>query len=169
MLSEILSVSMVLLGTFFIATHGDLSKLEMSPKAILWSLIGSFAYGVYTVQPTSLLKKYSLFSIIGWGLIIGGIFLTLVMKPWRFQEIIYDSDLLLYMLGVSVVGTVIAFTTYLAGVKIVGGVVASVLSAVDPIVAALVCVYALNIDLVWQDYLGMFIVLSAIIVMSLAK
>ncbi len=166
---EIISVFLVILGTFFIVTHGDLSSFALSPIAFAWSILGAAAYGVYMVQPVTLMQKYSLLSVVGWGLIIGGIFLTSILQPWQYQDIIYNFDLLLFMLGVIVIGTICAFSFFLAGVRIVGSIAASVISAIDPVVSACVCVFALNVNLVWQDFLGMFIVIFAIFIMSFAK
>lgn len=169
LLFEVISVLLVIFGTFIICTHGDLSGFVISPEAFLWSMAGAFAYAVYTVQPVRLLQKYSLLSVVGWGLVIAGIFLTVTLQPWQYTRIIYNRDFYLFLSGVILVGTICSFSFFLAGVKIVGGVTASVFSAVDPVVSVLVSVLALNVKLVWQDFLGMIIVILAIFIMSVAK
>lgn len=168
-LYEALSVVFVTVGIFFMCTHGDLSDLAIDPKALFWGLVGAGAYAVYTVQPARLLTKFNLFAVIGWGFVISGLSLMFVFKPWTNTDLVYDSYLYLMMSIVIFVGTVLAFTTYLAGVRIVGGLAASVLSSVEPLASFAICVLFLGISLTWHDFAGMMLVILAIMLIAKNK
>lgn len=168
-IAEIISVVLVLIGTFLMCTHGDFSSLIVDPRALFWSIVSASAYALYTVKPARLLRDCSLLSVVGWGLVIAGGFLSIIFRPWNVANIVYDFNLLAFMSGVIVIGTILSFTFFLGGVKIVGGVIGSVLSAIDPVVSCLVCLYALGINLVWQDFLGMTIVVLSIFILALSK
>lgn len=168
-LNEAISVALVTIGIFFMCTHGDLSKLAIDPLALFWGLVGAAAYAVYTVQPARLLTQYNLFAVIGWGFAISGLSLTFIFKPWTNVDLVYDSYLYLMMSIVIFVGTVLAFSTYLAGVRIVGGLAASVLSSVEPLASFAICVLFLGISLTWHDFAGMMLVILAIMLIAKNK
>jgi len=52
---EICATILAVLGTFFLATHGDPESLVLSEKALFWDLASAAALAVYTVQPGRLL------------------------------------------------------------------------------------------------------------------
>ncbi len=60
---EILAILFAVLGTFLLVTHANLSTLAISPEALIMGIASAFALAMYTLQPVSLLEKYS--SIFG--------------------------------------------------------------------------------------------------------
>lgn len=166
---EVISVLLVVAGIFLMCTHGDFSALAVPAAAFLCSFAGAFGWACYTVQPVRLLNRYPLFLVIGWGQLIAGMVLTAVFRPWHYDGIIYNSDLLLYMSGVIIIGTIVSFSAFLYGVKLVGGVVSNVLCAIEPVISVFICMYALDIKLVGYDIAGMAVVVSAIVILSVFK
>lgn len=58
--SELLAISLAVLGTFLLATHGKPGSMVLSGKALGWGLLSAGALAVYTVQPGRLLKNTAL-------------------------------------------------------------------------------------------------------------
>ena len=55
---EIVSICLSSFGVFLLATHGDITSLQISFKALVWGILSALSVVFYTVQPESLLKKY---------------------------------------------------------------------------------------------------------------
>ena len=45
-------------------------------------MLSAVALVVYTVQPAKLLKKYGSAIVTAWGMLIGGVILSILRKPW---------------------------------------------------------------------------------------
>lgn len=162
---EAVAISFALLGTFLIATHGDIRTLSMSLEALIWGLFAALALAAYTILPLKLLTKYSAHSIIGWSMLIGAFSLALVYPP-KYQSIIWDSNTFFYIAMVIVLGTTIAFYAYLTAVKTVGAKVASLLACAEPLAASIIAVLWLNVSFTFFDWLGMIFIVSTIIILS---
>lgn len=67
---------------------------------------------------------------------IGGVVLLVLTQAWRIP-VALNAAVALGTLGISVVGTALAFTLYLQGVSDVGGVRASLLACTEPVSATL--------------------------------
>ena len=112
------------------------------------------------------MAKYDLFSIIGWGMVIGGIATSLLFRPWAI-EITMTAELLLYVAGVVVFGTILSFCFYQAGARLVGSLTASILSAVEPVASMIISVALLAVPLVFMDFLGFTLILATIPIIAL--
>ncbi|MBP3781155.1 MAG: EamA family transporter, partial [Selenomonas sp.] len=81
---ELICVAMAVGGTFLLVTHGTLQELSISLTALWWGLASAVAAAVYTMKPKRLIRKWRPTLIIGWGMLVGGIFLLPVCPPWQF-------------------------------------------------------------------------------------
>ena len=134
---EIVSILLSSFGVFLLATHGDVTNLQISFKALVWGLLSALSVVIYTVQPEKLLKKYGPSIVVAWGMIIGGILITFVTKPWNI-DVIFDFTAFFVFLLIVFFGTIVAFILYLTGVNIIGPTKASIIACIEP-VAATIC------------------------------
>lgn len=116
---EMLSLVLALGGTFLLATHGRLNTLVLSGTALIWGLISAGACVFYTLYPANLMKQFDTTLIVGWGMFLGGLVLTLLMRPWT-QNVILDGQTFLAFAVIVFFGTILAFSFYLLGVKLIG-------------------------------------------------
>ena len=79
---ELAAVLLVALGAFSCATQFKLGALHIAPLALIWGLLSAVAFAFYTITPQKLIQEYSLLPIVGWGMILGGIVLALLCRPW---------------------------------------------------------------------------------------
>lgn len=56
---EIVSILLSSFGVFLLATHGDVTSLQISFKALVWGLLSALSVVIYTVQPEKLLKIWT--------------------------------------------------------------------------------------------------------------
>ena len=165
-LYETASVLLVVAGANVCATHLQPGSLAVSPEALFWGIICAITFAIYTVQPARLMAKYDIFSVIGWGMVVGGIATVLLFHPWTI-EVTITFPLLLYVAGVVVFGTILSFCFYQAGARLVGSLTASILSAVEPVASMIISVHFLAVPLVLLDFVGFVLILATIPIIAL--
>ena len=163
---ELAALFCSMFGTFILATHGNVSELAIPARALLWGMISAVTLVVYTLQPAGLMKKHSTLLTLGWGMMIGGLALMLVMRPWTLSPVI-DGQTVLAMTFIVLFGTICAFYFYLTGVKLVGASGASMLACIEPVAATVISVVWLKVRFQAVDLLGFVFVLSTVFIISL--
>ena len=158
---EAVCVLLVVAGAFVCTTHLNPGSLAVTPEALFWGLISAASFVVYTMQPRRLLQKFDLVMIIGWGMVIGGITLILLFRPWTIHVTV-NSTLFLNMAVVILFGTVFSFCFYQAGVTIVGSITGSILSSVEPVASMIISVLFLQVPLTLLDFAGFILILASI-------
>lgn len=88
--NETIAVVLAALGTFLLTTHGDPSTLVLSKEALFWGLVSAFATALYSVQPRRLTAECGTLTSTGWGMVIAGVFLCLLRRPWSHMEGVFD-------------------------------------------------------------------------------
>ncbi|MGI6030729.1 MAG: DMT family transporter [Eubacteriales bacterium] len=160
-LYELLCVVLVVLGAVVCSTHLNFQMLSVSPVALFWGVVCSVGMTIYTLEPRRLLQHHDLLSVVGWGMVIGGIALIPLCRPWE-ETVQVDTHLYIMLAAVILLGTVFSFCMYQAGVSIVGGLAGSVLSSVEPVGSVILSVLFLNIQFSPLDFLGFAMILITI-------
>lgn len=163
---ELAALFCSMFGTFILATHGNVSELAIPAQALLWGMISAVTLVIYTLQPAGLMKRYSTLLTLGWGMLIGGLVLMLLMRPWKLSPVI-DGQTVLAKTFIILCGTICAFYFYLTGVKLVGASSASMLACIEPVAATVVSVVWLKVHFQPVDLLGFVFVLSTVFIISL--
>ena len=158
---EMTALLLAALGVFFLATHGDVHTLVLSPQALFWGLVGAAMVVVYSALPQNLLKVYGSPAVTGWGMLVGGGFLLFASRFWAVP-VDLDLEVVLGALLIAVVGTAAAFTLYLQGVKDIGPVKTSLLSCTELVTAGVLTCVWLKTPLVLQDFIGMGLILGMV-------
>lgn len=128
-ITEVLSMILAIGGTFLIATHGQLDHLSVTPAGLFWGLFAAFTYALYILIPIQLIKRWGSIPVIGVGMTLAGLALTpfsgILHFHWRLSMEVY-----LALVGIILVGTILAYTLFLKGTSLVGPVKSSLLAAV---------------------------------------
>lgn len=160
---EAAALLLALGGVFLLATHGSFTVLYLAPKALFWGAMAAVALFLYTTLPGKLLQSYPTPVCTGYGMILGGVALCLVMRAWHYQ-VTLDLVTVLGVAEIVLVGTAMAFTLYLQGVSDLGGVKASLFACSEPVSAALCAGLWLKTKFAPQDIAGMvMIILMAVL------
>lgn len=163
--NQICAILLAMVGTFFIITKGDINSLSISKLALFWGICSAFAAALYTLQPSNLLKKYSSTTIVGWGMLIGGIAFSFINPPWKFSGV-WSLSTITSVGFVIVFGTLIAFYCYLESLNYILPTEASILGAVEPLSAAFLSVIWLKVSFRLADFVGTACIISTIIILS---
>lgn len=166
--TECIAVFCALFGTFLLATNGNLHSLALSPKALFWGVLSSFALAFYTVQPKKMLEKWESPFVIGWGMFLAGIAISPIHPITSFTGII-DTEAIIAMLFILSFGTIFAFCCYLAGVAIVGATKGSLIACLEPLSATVVSIIWLKQSFSFIDFIGFIFIIATIGILSLPK
>ncbi len=168
---EVLALLCALAGVFAIATHGNLTRLAITPLGLVIGLFSAFFLAFYAVFPKELLKKYGPVYTFAWGQLVAGVLMNVILCPvWAFTPPangLVDLPLLLVLGYQLLLGTVLSYCLYLYGVTLIGPARASMLSSIEPGATAVMAAFLLATPLVFMDYVGA--VLITLCVLLLAK
>ena len=165
---EMLALVLAAGGTFLLATHGNITNLAISTETLVWGLASAVAMALYNLIPGELMKKFGTFNVIGWGMLIGGIFLCVFIKPWHVIGV-WDIYTVLATAAVILVGTILSFTTYMEGVRLIGASKASLFASVEPVTATFMTVVFMGAAFQFVDFIGLADILGAVLMLSLLK
>ena len=65
--AELISLPLVIFGSFLIATHGDPHALAVDPRALVSGLISALCCALYITMPAGLIREYGTTETVGWG------------------------------------------------------------------------------------------------------
>lgn len=162
---ELCAILLAITGTFLLATHGNPSTLVISKEGLFWGLGSAVALVLYTMLPGDLISRYGSTVIVGFGMLIGGIFLFFVFGYWNYK-IDFDVPLIMGVGAIVLIGTALAFTLYLQGVSDIGSVKASMIACVEPVSATIISALWLKTNFTGIDIIGLVAILLAVLLLS---
>ncbi len=165
---ESLVVLMALVGTFFVATGGNIHSLTLSPIGLFWGLSVAFFSCVFAVLPIPLLKKFDARVICGWGMLIGGIVLSLFVRPWNI-DVVVDVEVVGYMALLILIGTIIPFSFSLMAIPLIGPVKTNLLASFEPAGAAVISVLVLGTSFSPGEWLGFALIIGTVFVLAIQE
>lgn len=166
--NEMLAITLAVVGTFLLATHGNLQSMVLSKEALSWGLLSAVALAVYTVQPGRLLRDYGSAVVTAWGMLIGGALLCVVFRPWSILVSV-DKEVMIGMATVIFFGTVVAFSLYMEGIRCVGPKKGSLFASIEPVSATVFSVVWMKVSFGVMDLLGFACILSTIFLLVIDK
>ena len=162
---ELLAILLSLTGVFLIGTHGNLSGLQLSEEGLFWGLMAAVAAVIYTVLPGTLVNRYGICQVLGYGMFMGGVVLSVFVQPWRVS-LVWDGATIAALFGVILVGTALAFGLYLKGVSMIGPLKGSLISGLEPVSSILISVLWLGTAFTPLDFLGFALILAAVAILA---
>lgn len=167
-LQEIIAIGLAIVGTFFIITKGNIHSISISKLELFWGIASAFAAAFYTLKPRSLLIKWGSVLIVGWGMLIGGLAFSFIQQPWNCTGT-WSISSILAITFVILFGTIIAFTCFMESLKYIKPTESSILSAAEPLSAALLSVLWLHEQLGIAQWIGTACIIITIIILSRVK
>jgi drug/metabolite transporter (DMT)-like permease len=166
-LQEIIAVVLALLGTYFLVTDGSLQNLTISPIAVVWGLASAAALAFYTLYPENLLKKWGAATVVGWGMLIGGIGLSFLYPPWQTQGQHWSVTSTCFVVFVILFGTLLAFFLYLESLKYIKPTETSLLACAEPLTAAIVAIVWLHVPFGVYQTIGGLCIIATVMLLTL--
>lgn len=163
---EFLALALALAGIFLVCTNGNPASLALSPVGIAWGGITAVSLALYTLLPGTILDKWGSFPVTGWAMLLAGVALCAIVRPWETPPALDGAGLLAFA-AVTVIGTLCAYGLYLQGIADIGPLKAGLFGAAEPIAACLISVVWLHMSFSPATLLGFaLIVIMGYIVSS---
>jgi len=162
------AIGLALVGVFLITTNGNPSKMVLSWEGFLFGLGAALGGANYKFLSRHIVKRWGSRIINGMGMLLGGVFLTVVTQAWQYTV---SLDLVGYgaLAFVIVIGTAGAFTLVLQGVSDIGPVKTSLIGFLEPITATLVSVFWLHTKFTLMDLIGFVCILTTVYIVTIYK
>ena len=166
--SAIFYVLIAMVGVFLMATKGDLSKLSITPLALLTGLLSALGVMFNVILPQRFAKKYGFVPTVGWGMIIAGLFSNFLYPVYKISFQV-DAISILICLTIAFLGTAFAFFLSMKAVSLVSPLVVSVVSASEPLSSAILSVLFLGMVLDGFLVLAMILIIVPMIFLSIEE
>lgn len=166
---ESAAVLLALFGTALLVTNGRWDGLSVPGIAVFWGLISAVVLAFYTLYPVGLLKRYGSEVIVGWGMLIGGVGLLLIERPWTATGQVWTGMSVALVLFVILFGTLIAFYLYLDSMRFLSPSETSLLACIEPLVAVVASVVWLRVPLGLFEIVGGLCIVCTVVILSLPK
>ncbi len=152
-------------GALLLVTHGHLGSLAITPQALAWGLGAAVSVVIYTLSPGQLMERYGSRVVTGYGMLIGGAVLCLLLRPWRIG-LTLDARAAAALAVIVLVGTAAAFSMYLQAVSDIGGVRAGLLSCTEMLSAPLISHFWLGTAFTGADVAGFVLMVGMVFLLS---
>ena len=163
---QILALVLALLGTFLLITNGNPSQLSIAPWAVFWGLLSAVALAFYTIYPKQLLERWGATVVLGWGMLIGGIGLSVIAQPWQDTGQLWELTSVLAFVFLVVFGTLIPFYLYLDSMRFILPSESSILASAEPLSAVVATVVWLHVSFGLFEWVGAACIIGTVIALS---
>ncbi|PGH79836.1 EamA family transporter [Bacillus thuringiensis] len=169
---DFISITLSLVGTFLLLTNGSVHNLAVSTPAIIWGILSGLSLAFYSLYSKELLKKWSSPVIVGWGMIIGGIGVTIVHFISTNEFILLSTmkyvkiSTLPLITFVVIFGTLIAFYLYLDSIRYLTPKETTLFGCTEPLAAIISSVLILHVPFQSFQLLGAFCVIVMVLILS---
>ncbi|MEN1935269.1 EamA family transporter [Paenibacillus sp. 102] len=169
---DFISIALSLIGTFFLLTNGSIDNLAVSTPAIIWGILSGLSLAFYSLYSKELLEKWSSSVIVGWGMIIGGVGVT-ILHFFSTNELILLSGMkylqpnnLFLIAFVVIFGTLIAFYLYLDSIRYLTPKETTLFGCTEPLAAIISSILILHVPFQSFQLLGALCVIVMVLVLS---
>ncbi|MEH7125234.1 EamA family transporter [Bacillus sp. JJ1532] len=164
-LNKILAVLGTIIGCILIAgVSAGASKITFI--GILTGLGSGLGYALYTIFGKFALRKYQPFTVTLYTFILASVFLLPITQLWKKLDLLMDSHVLLYGIGLGFIPTVLAYFIYTWGLEKTEGSKAAVIATVEPVVATLLGVMLYGEILGFIQITGAILILCSVIIVN---
>lgn len=160
---KILSLLATLLGCCFVV--GWLPGLDQNITlfGLIIGLGSGLGYGLYSVIGKPATYRYTPLTITTYTFIIAALFLLPLTEPQRALILLTTTPAWSYIVGLSLIPTVVAYLLYTKGLSMLESSRASIAATIEPVIAVLLGIGLLGDNLsLWQG-LGIIMILTAVI------
>ena len=161
---DLISITVAFLGVFLLVTRGHFDRLALSPLGLIWGLLAALSQAGYTLLPSKLLKNFDTVLVVGWSMLLG----SAVFAPCLLQtKVTFTFSSLIAVSYVVIGGTIFSYLFYLQSLRFIAPPIAGMLSAFEPLTAAILSVALLGLKLNLAEMIGILLVLGTSVLQTL--
>lgn len=165
---EILCLFLAMVGVFLLITKGSLDAVNFSILGTFWGLVSAVFGALGTIQPSNVVRRLSVFPVIGWAMTFSGMAVCLYNNPFE-TNVLWNSMSILCYLHVVVFGTIVSFCCFLKSMQFIAPPIASMLTCFEPLSAVILSVLLLGTTFSGIEAIGAVCILSTAILLARSK
>ncbi|WLR52065.1 EamA family transporter [Bacillus tianshenii] len=166
---KITALLVTFIGCAFVIGVAPYGVSSISTAGLLAGLGAGFGYALYSIFGKFALAKYDSYTVTAFTFFTAAVFLLPLTQLWTKANTLADPLVWVYVLGLGLFSTVLAFLLYTTGLSRIESSRASIVATIEPVTAALVSVIIFQEQLNLWQVAGIGMVLSAVILVQERK
>lgn len=167
-LIEIISLVLAMFGVVLLVTKGNLNSIDLSILGVVWGLVSAIFASMGTIQPVKLVRRLTVFPVIGWAMTLSGFAACLYNNPFD-TNVLWNSTSMLCYAHVVVCGTIVSFCCYLKSMEFIPPSTASMLVCFEPLSAVLLSFLLLGMTFTLLEAVGALCILCTALLLARSK
>lgn len=163
---EFLALFLALAGTALLVTNGSFTSLDIPFEAVVWGLTSAVTLAIYTLYPVSLLARWGSITIVGWGMLIGGVALAFVHPPWVIGEQVNSLETGFFVIFIVIFGTLVPYYLFIDSLRLVKPAEASIIACAEPLAAVIASIVWLHVPFELIQGVGGVAILTAVLLLA---
>ncbi|MGG0284391.1 DMT family transporter [Peribacillus butanolivorans] len=165
--SDLLAISLTLLGTFLLLTNGSFNNLSVPFSAVIWGVISGLSLAFYTLYARSLLESFSSVIVVGWAMLLAGIMMNFVHPIWTIEATNWSASIYIALGFTILFGTALAFWMFIKSLEYLTAKETTLLGTVEPLTAVVSSILWLQLPFGTWQIVGGFLILVLVVYLSL--
>ena len=104
-------------------------------------------------------------AVLGSGMLFSGVLISFFFQPWDIH-VIWDIKTVFSVFYIVIFGSLVAYLLFLQGIMLIGSQMATILSCVEPLSAALVAIAFLGVIFTGMDWLGSALIMMTVVILA---
>ncbi len=162
----LLSLALALVGCALIVRVYDPGILRPNLMGVLAGIGTAFAFAFYILTSRIALRTVGPWTLLAYAYVAASLVWGLVLPPWQVFTAGYPPQTWAAFLLIATLGTVVPFGLFISGLKYLPATQASIISMLEPVVAAIAAYFLIGETLLPLQLLGGALVLAGVILVE---
>jgi drug/metabolite transporter (DMT)-like permease len=165
----LVSLTGAILGCYLLVGGYKLDLLHMNREGVIGGLASALCFAWYAIGSAAAMRRYSAWTVVFYALFIAAVISNVLLSP--FGAFLQPQGITqwVWVLFISVFGTVLAFGLYTRGIQMIRPTHASITATLEPITAGLLAYLFLNEAMEPFQIAGAAIVVGAVLLLQLKR
>lgn len=141
-------------------------EVSVTGWGLLLGVASGFFYGLYSIFGRYALAHYQPLTVTFYTFVFAGAGALFLLRPAQLAACLSKPDMALTALGLVVISTVLPYIFYTRGLAKIDSGKASILASVEPVVAALVGIFAFGEPMSMMVVLGLVCILASVYILK---
>lgn len=167
-LLEMICLLLAMIGVLLIITKGNWNTMDLSIAGVGWGLASAMLGAVGTIQPGRVVRKLTVFPVIGWAMTFSGVAACLYNNPLE-TDVLWNTMGIVCYLHIVLCGTIVSFCCFLKSMEFIAPPIASMLTCFEPLSAVVLSVVLLGATFGVTEGIGAVCILMTVFLLARAR
>lgn len=163
---KLVALLMTFIGCGYVVGIFPDAHVSISIYGLILGLCAGLFYALYSIFGKFALRKYDSITVTVYTFIFAAIAIAPFSGLHSVLPLFRNPSAILFIIGLSLVSTVFAFTLYTKGLSIVESSRASIIATMEPVIAAISSFVIFQERLNTWQYIGILLVIAAVLIVQ---